>query len=165
MRATGSNGASSSNNSASSRNNSASNSSNGASSSKTGKAVSANLSVQAYLQILQESRRASWPIIAQKISAGDWIALSQVLVQPPFDDVRQACFYIPWALLQSDDFTAAVAARKAFVDFIDHVHALATIALKADDEVPGAAVQVQQSFLLLNASVDAYLSAVPKKYR
>jgi hypothetical protein len=23
----------------------------------------------------------------------------QVLVQPTFDDVRQACFYIPWAAL------------------------------------------------------------------
>jgi len=50
----------------------------------------------------------------------------------------QACFYIPWALLQSDDFTAAVAARKAYVDYIDHVHALAAIALKAADGVPGA---------------------------
>jgi hypothetical protein len=33
----------------------------------------------------------------------------QVLVQPPFDDVRQACFDIPWALLQSHGSTAAVA--------------------------------------------------------
>jgi hypothetical protein len=66
----------------------------------------------------------------------------QVLVQPPFDDVRQACFYIPWALLQSDDFTAAVAARKEYVEFIDHVHALATIALKAADGEPGADMQV-----------------------
>lgn len=50
----------------------------------------------------------------------------------------QACFYIPWALLQSDDFDAAVAARKAYVDYIDHVHALAGIALKAADGVTGA---------------------------
>lgn len=52
--------------------------------------------------------------------------------------LAQACFYIPWALLQCDDFTAAVAARKAYVDYIDHVHALAAIALKAADGVPGA---------------------------
>jgi hypothetical protein len=31
-----------------------------------------------------------------------------------------------------------VAARKAYVDYIDHVHALAAIALKAADDVPGA---------------------------
>lgn len=120
--------------------------------------------MKAYLQILRDARRASWPLVAQKIASGSWIELSQVLVQPPFDDVRQACFYIPWALLQSDDFTAAVAARKAYVDFIDHVHALAAIALKAADGVPGAGVQVQQSFLLLNASVDAFLAAVPPQY-
>jgi hypothetical protein len=50
----------------------------------------------------------------------------------------QACFYIPWALLQCDDFEAAIAARKAYLDYIDHVHALAAIALKAADGVPGA---------------------------
>jgi hypothetical protein len=34
--------------------------------------------VNSYLQILRDARKASWPLIAQKISAGDWIELSQV---------------------------------------------------------------------------------------
>jgi hypothetical protein len=34
--------------------------------------------VNSYLQILRDARKASWPLIAQKISAGEWIELSQV---------------------------------------------------------------------------------------
>ncbi|KAF8057645.1 FUM1 [Scenedesmus sp. PABB004] len=105
------------------------------------KAVPANLSVSAYVAILQAARRAAWPAIAQRIASGEWIALSQALNQPPFDDVRQACFYIPWALLQSDDGAAAVAARRNYVDFINHVHSLAGTALRAADGEPGAALQ------------------------
>lgn len=127
--------------------------------------MGSNLSVPSYIQILQDSRRSSWPLLAQKIQAGEWIAFSQLLQEAPFDAVRQACFYIPWALLQSDDFDAAVAARKAYVDYIDHVHALAGIALKAADGVPGADLQVQQAFTLMNASLNAFLAAVPVKYQ
>jgi hypothetical protein len=121
---------------------------------------------------LFKARRTSWPLLAKLISTGSWIELSQALVQAPFDTVRQSLFYVPWALLQLDDFTSAVAARKAYVDFIDHVHALAEIALKAADQAEprrGSGggvneVQVQQAFMLLNASLDAYLAVLPPKY-
>jgi hypothetical protein len=77
------------------------------------------------------SRRPSHPFIAPRPSP--FLSFSSLLTH-----ASQACFYIPWALLQCDDFTAAVAARKAYVDYIDHVHALAAIALKAADGVSGA---------------------------
>lgn len=48
-----------------------------------------NLSVPSYIQILQDSRRSSWPLLAQKIQNSEWIELSQLLVQAPFDAVRQ----------------------------------------------------------------------------
>jgi hypothetical protein len=38
---------------------------------------------------------------------------------------------------------AFLAARKKYVEFIDHVHALAMIALKAADGQPGADMQVR----------------------
>jgi hypothetical protein len=53
--------------------------------------IGSNLSVPSYIQILQDSRRSSWPMLAQKIQTKEWIELSQLLVQPPFDAVRQVC--------------------------------------------------------------------------
>lgn len=38
---------------------------------------------------VQDSRRSSWPLLAQKIQAGEWIAFSQLLQEAPFDAVRQ----------------------------------------------------------------------------
>jgi hypothetical protein len=51
--------------------------------------VPASLSVQRYVALLQDARRASWPLVAKRIQAREWIELSQLLVQPPFDAVRQ----------------------------------------------------------------------------
>lgn len=51
--------------------------------------MGSNLSVPRYIQILQDSRRSSWPLLAQKIQTSEWIELSQLLVQAPFDAVRQ----------------------------------------------------------------------------
>jgi hypothetical protein len=59
--------------------------------------MGSNLSVPSYFQLLQDARRSSWPILAQKIQAGDWIALSQLLVQPPFDAVRQVRVLSVWS--------------------------------------------------------------------
>jgi hypothetical protein len=156
--------------------------------------VPPNLSAQAYLQIIADARRASWPLIARCSSNADWTGLAKLLVQPPFDDVRAAAFFLPWALMQADDYAAAVDVRKGYVDFVEHVHDLAAVALSAADAaeargsgagalpqapsgVPSAAAAaaaaaspevagraVQQAFLLLNASLDRLLSAVPIKY-
>ena len=162
-----------------------------------------NLSAQAYLRVIADARRASWPLIARCSSTGDWTGLARLLVQPPFDDVRAAAFYLPWSLLQADDYAAAVDVRKGYVDFVEHVHDLAAVALSAADAAdaarsggggagtgaggaggatpppaaPSAAAAaaaaaspeaagraVQQAFLLLNASLDRLLSAVPIKY-
>lgn len=72
---------------------------------------------------------------------------------------------IPRALLQQDDYTAAVECRKAYVRLLDHIHDLATVALAAADAPgPNNATQVQQAFLLLNASLESFLSNVPERY-
>jgi hypothetical protein len=62
--------------------------------------IGSNLSVPSYIQILQDSRRSSWPMLAQKIQTKEWIELSQLLVQPPFDAVRQVSIaQVPWMWL------------------------------------------------------------------
>ena len=150
--------------------------------------VPANLSASAYLQLIADARRASWPLIARCIGSSDWTGLARLLVQPPFDDVRAAAFFLPWSLMQVDDYAAAVEVRKGYTDFVEHVHDLAAVALSAaDGEAGGAGAAgvgapsaaaaaaaaapkeaagraVQQAFLLLSASLDRLLSAVPIKY-
>lgn len=51
----------------------------------------------------------------------DYSSLSDDLNVAPFADLRQAALFIPWALLQRDDFSTAVDARKAYNDFNAHV--------------------------------------------
>jgi hypothetical protein len=140
------------------------------------------------LQLIADARRASWPLIARCIGSSDWTGLARLLVQPPFDDVRAAAFFLPWSLMQVDDYAAAVEVRKGYTDFVEHVHDLAAVALSAaDGEAGGAGAAgvgapsaaaaaaaaapkeaagraVQQAFLLLSASLDRLLSAVPIKY-
>ncbi len=99
-----------------------------------GEKAAADLSVSANLAKLHAARRASWPRIARRISGGEWIQLSQLLVQPPFDDVRKAAFYIPWALLQEDNYQAAIACRKSYLDFVDHLHDLATVRMSGQEQ-------------------------------
>lgn len=121
------------------------------------------LEVTDYIQQLNKARRDSWPRIAQKISSGEYVTLSQMLIISPFEDVRQACLYIPFALQQRDDVLAAEACRKAYVDFIDHVHDLDRISLAASRSEADPN-QVQQAFMLLSASLDTYIASIPSKY-
>jgi len=162
-----------------------------AASSPATSAVPPNLSAPAYLRIVADARRASWPMIARCIGAADWTRLPRLLVRPPFDDLRASTFFLPWALMQADDYAAAVDVRKGYVEFAAHAHDLAAVALSAADGAAGAGKgggtgpvaapsaaaaaaasappeaagrAVQQAFLLLSASLDRLLSAVPMRY-
>lgn len=44
----------------------------------------------------------------------EFTALAEGLDGAPFSDLLQAAFYIPWALMQNNDFPAAIEMRKAF---------------------------------------------------
>ncbi len=105
--------------------------------------------------MLTKKRPACWQRVAQQIQAGEFAALSDGLSVPPFADLRAAALYIPWALLQRDDFTTAVDARKAFNELESHVQDLqmAAAAAAAGDADPQ---RVQQAFILLSASMDRW---------
>lgn len=67
--------------------------------------------------------------------------------------MRQAALYLPWALLQRDDFNIAIDARKAYDDFNAHIQDLAAAA-DAAGAGDGSAQRVQQAFILMSASLD-----------
>lgn len=51
-------------------------------------------------------------------------ALGDSLTVAPMADLRQATLYMPWALLQRDDYAGAVEARKGYLSFNVGVHTL-----------------------------------------
>ncbi len=138
-----------------------------------------NLRVREYCTIITSNRARVWQLIAQQIQAGDFGTLSMNLNVAPAADLRQAALYIPWALMQNNEFNAAIDSRKAFNDFDEHVKdlqraaasaaALAAAAADAQQPVPPAqqqqlAQKIQQAFILMSASLDGFLQAVPAKY-
>jgi len=125
--------------------------------------VAPNLRVKAYHAIIFQARPACWQRIAQAIQNSRYTELEQDLKEGQFADLRQAAMYIPWALLQRDDFTAATDARKAYNEFNAHIQDLqsAALAAAAGDADPQ---RVQQSFILMSASLDGFLAAVPSTY-
>jgi hypothetical protein len=54
------------------------------------------LPLDAYLQQLQRSRAQAFASMQRSIEQADYRSLSNNLVLAPFDDVRQALFFIPW---------------------------------------------------------------------
>ncbi len=48
------------------------------------------------------------------MQTSEFTALAEGLDGAPFSDLLQAAFYIPWALMQNNDFPAAIEMRKAF---------------------------------------------------
>jgi hypothetical protein len=125
--------------------------------------VTPDLSIQAYVQILMRARRQAFPLIAKSIAASDFIGLAEMVPKRPIDDLRQAAFYIPWALLQLDDYTSSVACRKAYIDVLTHIQDIEQIAVAASQQ-GATATQVQQAFLLLSATLDTYIATIPAKY-
>jgi hypothetical protein len=123
----------------------------------------ATKTVREYVQVIYKSRPVAWQQIAQHIQKDEFYALSSELLLSPFDDLRQACFFIPWALLNNEEVNASSDARRAYDDLMDHVDDLDRVSRSAGrGEAPPA--KVQQAFFLLNATLDKFISTVPKRY-
>jgi len=61
-----------------------------------GSYVKPALPLDAYLQQLERSRGEAFASMQRSIEQADYRSLSNNLVLAPFDDVRQALFFIPW---------------------------------------------------------------------
>ncbi|EFJ43414.1 hypothetical protein VOLCADRAFT_106852 [Volvox carteri f. nagariensis] len=84
-------------------------------------------------------------------------------------DLRQAALFLPWALLQNYDYTAAADAMKAYKNLDEHIKdlqraALAAATFASPESSAQQAQQVQQAFILMSASLDGYLATVPSRY-
>lgn len=115
------------------------------------------------LRKLMAARPPAWQLIAGAIANGRFSDIASLLVSSPFDDVRGATVAVPWVLLRDGESPAAVAARKAALDFGSHVDDLDRAAANA---AAGSASRekVQQAFFLMSASLDSFIGAVPSKY-
>ena len=47
-----------------------------------------------------QTRPPAWQKIALAIQGGKYMELDLALMQSPFADLRTACLYLPWSLLQ-----------------------------------------------------------------
>lgn len=80
--------------------------------------------VRQYYRLLQANRPPAWQQVALQLRNGEYLRLSQGLSHEPFSNVRAAALYLPWALLQNNEFAAASECRKAYNGFDDHVRDL-----------------------------------------
>lgn len=121
------------------------------------------LTVTDYWNYIIKNRPVAWKFISKAIQSNNWEGLQDLLLVPPFTDLQQACYYVPPALLQADEYNSAIDTRKAYKDFVDHVNDFYRVAARAENGATDAA-QVQQAFFLMSASVDSFIQAIPKKY-
>ena len=92
-------------------------------------------------------------------AAGQFKELSDSLVLSPFDDLRQSCYYLPWAVVSFDEAAgtelegAWEAVRAAWVN-LDTV-SLAAARFDGDEPEVSAAIDTFQRAL------DAYQATIP----
>lgn len=85
------------------------------------------------------------------------------LVLAPFDDVKQACFYLPWALVK-DDEEAGILCQRAWLLFRENLLSLDTVAIdasryQADED------DVFRAIAALEKSLDGILTTVPARLK
>ena len=79
---------------------------------------------------------------------------------PPFDDLRQSAFYIPWAVLQEKGADAALPCQQAYLAFLDSLKRF-DAALQAASRSDAEDADIQQALSQLYTQLDAVLNAVP----
>ena len=83
-----------------------------------------------------------------------------VQVLPPFDDLRQSAFYIPWAVLAERGAEAALPCQQRFLAFLDSLKAFdATLQRAGRSDADDA--DVQQALSELFSRLDLVVDSVP----
>jgi hypothetical protein len=124
----------------------------------------AGSSIVPALKVPQYLERISyaWPLtleaVDRYVEAGKFKELSESLVLAPFDDVRQAAFYIPYALAPYD-IAAAQRSRAAYDDFLEDTKRLFSTA-QAAAAFQGEEEDVIAAFQALSGSLNNFLQAV-----
>lgn len=98
----------------------------------------------AYVRQLRSKKGDTFASLHSFLLDGDYSGLSNSLVLSPFDDLRQACYYLPWALVTESE-PAATQLQEAYIALrgrwkgLDDA-ALAAARFQADDADVRAAV-------------------------
>ena len=116
-----------------------------------GQPVRPALPAAAYVKQLRANRAPALADLRRRIDAGDFTGVSLALFVSPFDDLRQACFFLPWAVVTTDE-PAGVALQEKYIALratwkgIDDA-ALSAARYQADAEDVSAAVAAFESAL------------------
>ena len=110
------------------------------------------LKAQAYVALIQRTKEPALQELRRLLGAADYHALSEALFLSPFDDLRQACYFLPWAVLAEGDEANGVRLEDAYV--------LVRGAWKAVDDAAIAAERGLGDDDAVEAAIGAFASAV-----
>lgn len=134
------------------------------------RAIFANSGVKPALTTAQYARRILLlrsevvDFLLQGVARRDYRALSNNLVLAPVDDMRQACFFLPWALLEEDRVAEGLRCQLAYNELLSSLKAfdstlLAAARYQVEEDLVGVALR---DFVL---RLDRFIATIPKEYR
>ena len=110
------------------------------------------LKAQAYVALIRRTKEPALQELRRKLGSSDYHALSEALFLSPFDDLRQACYFLPWAVLAEGDEANGVRLEDAYV--------VVRGAWKAIDDAARAAERGLGDDEAVEAAIGAFESAV-----
>jgi hypothetical protein len=127
-----------------------------------GQPVRPALPPSAYVSLLRRNLLPALETLRSLASSEDYAGLSASLFLSPFDDLRQAAYFLPWAILPRDEQTAThlqelyLVVRSRWMG-IDEA---AIAASRGKESASGVAAAVDG----FAAAIDAFYNAVPSEY-
>ncbi|EEH58641.1 uncharacterized protein MICPUCDRAFT_56676 [Micromonas pusilla CCMP1545] len=128
-----------------------------------GSYVKPALSVREYVEEIDKERDAAFATLRALCASSKFAALSNELVLAPTDDVRQAAYYLPWALVKLDE-DAGVTTQRAWSEMRDaltYLDATAIDASRYDAEEEDVMAGIDR----VERALDALVDSVPAAYR
>eukprot|EP00238_Polyblepharides_amylifera_P015096 CAMPEP_0196583958 /NCGR_PEP_ID=MMETSP1081-20130531/45320_1 /TAXON_ID=36882 /ORGANISM="Pyramimonas amylifera, Strain CCMP720" /LENGTH=197 /DNA_ID=CAMNT_0041905001 /DNA_START=260 /DNA_END=853 /DNA_ORIENTATION=+ len=83
----------------------------------SGAYVKPALSRREYLIMIRRARGPAFDSINRDIEMEDWRHLSDSLLLPPVDTLRQAVFFLPWLVTKEDGESSGIETQVAYLDF------------------------------------------------
>jgi hypothetical protein len=128
-----------------------------------GQPVRPALPAPSYVATLRRKRDETLSSLRALSDSGDFKGLSDSLVLSPFDDVRQACFYLPWAVVAQDEAAGTrleTEWQKVRVQWMNlDATALAAARFEKEDS------DVSQAIDGFAQALDAYEAAIPESLK
>ena len=109
------------------------------------------LPAAAYVKQLRLQRPAALAELRRLIDAGDFAGVSVALFIAPFDDVRQAAYFLPWSVVATDE-AAGTELENRYIDVRE--------AWKGLDDAAMSAARFATDEAEVNAALDAFVRAL-----